>query len=104
DAVRAAAFAEDLRERRGCRLLQREDPSPGHSVAVVPSVRRKPKPYFRSCVPCSAFRNDVASTLAVCCGRRLRLWLNEPYDVPVVRSRPAFVPIPPSGVSRNPVL
>ena len=36
-----------------CVAVWRSDrmPSPGHSVAVVPSLRRKPKPYFRSCVP-----------------------------------------------------
>src|SRR5262249_49761617 len=78
--------------------------SPGHSVPVRPSVRRKPKPYLRSCVPPSPFRNELASTFAVCCGRRLRLWLNDPYDVPVKRSRPAFVLMPPSAVSTKPVL
>ena len=54
---------------------------PGHSVPVVAfdaapaeavlHVVRAPKP----------LRNEFASTLTVICGRTLRLWLTEPYDV-----------------------
>ena len=64
-------------------------PLPGHSVPLTASTVRKPNPYFRSWLLPIALTKLFTSTLATFCGRTFRPWLTEPYEVAVVKLRPA---------------
>src|SRR5262249_50550417 len=79
-------------------------PLAGHSVPVVALTRRKPTPYLTSCDAPDFEKNELRSAFTVIWGRTFVLWTVEPNDCAVTRSRPDDRFMPPSGVSRNPVL